>query len=105
MTILVLNAGSSSLKFHLFDDETLLLKGAEERVSNESSALDAALDQAFAKIGDRKIHAVGHRVVHGGDRFLQATIIDPSVEAGIEELSSLAPLHNPHNLEGYRAAR
>jgi acetate kinase len=43
--------------------------------------------------------------VHGGDRFLQSTIIDESVEQGIEELSGLAPLHNPHNLEGYRAAR
>lgn len=105
MTILVLNAGSSSLKFHLFEDEQLLLKGTVERVSSDSGAMESALDGAFGQIRKRKIDAVGHRVVHGGDRFLQSTIIDPAVEQGIAELSDLAPLHNPHNLECYRCAR
>lgn len=110
MTILVLNAGSSSLKFNVFRDEQVLLKGTEERISSEPQALEAAFDHVFAKLretmsGDMKIDAVGHRVVHGGDRFPEAVIIDSKVEAGIEELGSLAPLHNPHNLAGYRAAR
>ncbi|HYA18495.1 MAG TPA: acetate kinase [Bryobacteraceae bacterium] len=105
MTILVLNAGSSSLKFHLFDDEQLLLKGMVERISAESNATEAALDLVFERIGDRKIDAVGHRVVHGGDLFPQSTIIDQAVEKGIEELCDLAPLHNPHSLACYRLAR
>jgi acetate kinase len=105
MTILVLNAGSSSLKFHVFRDEQVLLKGTEERISSEPEALEAAFDRVFDRIRDTKIDAVGHRVVHGGDRFSNAVIIDSKVEAGIEELCSLAPLHNPHNLAGYRAAR
>jgi acetate kinase len=105
MTILVLNAGSSSLKFHVFRDGRVLFKGTEERISSEPQALEAAFDRVFAKIADTKIDAVGHRVVHGGDKFLTAVVIDSKVEAGIEELCSLAPLHNPHNLEGYRAAR
>jgi acetate kinase len=105
MNILVLNAGSSSLKFHLFEDEQLVLKGAAERVSSDSGGMEEALDQAFTRIGQRKVDAVGHRIVHGGDRYLQSTIIDSSVETGIEELSDLAPLHNPHNLECYRRAR
>ncbi len=64
-----------------------------------------ALPSLFAKIDDVKIDAVGHRVVHGGDRFQESVIIDESVEEAIEELSILAPLHNPHNLEAFRAAR
>jgi acetate kinase len=51
------------------------------------------------------IHAVGHRIVHGGSRFTTSMIIDAEVEKGIDELSVLAPLHNPHNLEAVRAAR
>ncbi len=103
MKILVLNAGSSSLKFDLWDTdpETLILKGEVERVDSMATALN----EAFNKIGAAKIDAVGHRVVHGGDRFLASVIIDAEVEHGIDELSALAPLHNPHNLEAIRAAR
>jgi acetate kinase len=103
--ILVLNAGSSSLKYHLFDcrpdGEEALAKGAVERVSS----VHDALRDVFQKIGGASIEAVGHRVVHGGDRFQKSVIIDDEVERAIESLSVLAPLHNPHNLEAYRAAR
>lgn len=108
MTILVLNAGSSSLKFHLFEAgpgaETLLTKGAIDRLG-DSSGLLAALDEVFRRIDGAAIGAVGHRVVHGGDRFTHSVVIDDAVESGIEELGALAPLHNPHNLEAIRAAR
>jgi acetate kinase len=110
MKILVLNAGSSSLKFDLFETtperiaantDQLLGKGAVERVSSMGDALRSVFDQ----LGPGPIDAVGHRIVHGGDRFRESTIVDAEVEKGIDELSVLAPLHNPHNLEAIRAAR
>jgi acetate kinase len=110
MNILVLNAGSSSLKFDLFEgsqeaieanSERVLAKGEVERVSSMGDALGSV----FQKIDGKAVDAVGHRVVHGGDKFHQSVIIDAEVEKQIEELSVLAPLHNPHNLEAYRAAR
>ncbi|MGD1070855.1 MAG: acetate kinase [Bryobacteraceae bacterium] len=109
MKILVLNAGSSSLKFDLWettaemiaaDSDLLLQQGEVERVASMAEAIATV----FAKV-KIPIHAVGHRVVHGGDRFTTSVIIDAEVEKGIEELSVLAPLHNPHNLEAIRAAR
>lgn len=105
MRILVLNAGSSSLKFNLFemspDAEQRLARGEVERVASMADAIHAMFD----RLGAEKVEAVGHRVVHGGDLFHQSVIIDAEVEKGIEELSALAPLHNPHNLEAYRATR
>jgi acetate kinase len=110
MNILVLNAGSSSLKFNLFecttetiaaDSETVLAKGEAERMSSMAEALASVFEQ----VGSRSVDAVGHRVVHGGDLFHESTIIDAEVEKQIDELSILAPLHNPHNLEAYRAAK
>jgi acetate kinase len=110
MKILVLNAGSSSLKFHLFEatseliasnSEQVLAKGQVERVSSMADALTSV----FHQIDNVTVNAVGHRVVHGGDRFHESVIIDEEVEKQIDELSILAPLHNPHNLEAYRAAR
>jgi acetate kinase len=110
MTILVLNAGSSSLKFDLFEvtpksidanSERVLAKGEVERVSSMADALKSV----FQQIGSVKVEAVGHRVVHGGERFHESVVIDGEVEKQIEELSILAPLHNPHNLEACRAAR
>ena len=115
MKILVLNAGSSSLKFNLFDgapesietnSERVLAKGEVERVSSMADALKSVFQQIdSATVVSTSIEAVGHRVVHGGDRFHESVIIDAEVETQIEELSILAPLHNPHNLEAYRAAR
>jgi acetate kinase len=105
MRILVLNAGSSSLKFNLFDttpdSDRVLAEGTAERVSGMAAALKSVFDQ----IGGVPVEAVGHRIVHGGDRFHASVIIDAEIERQIADLSSLAPLHNPHNLEAYRAAR
>jgi acetate kinase len=110
MKILVLNAGSSSLKYDLFETtperiasnaDQLLGTGEAERVSS----MEDALGSVFGKLGGAAIEAVGHRIVHGGDLFRESTIVDAEVEKGIDELSALAPLHNPHNLEGIRAAR
>ena len=103
MKILVLNAGSSSLKFHLFETnpEGVLAQGDLERVASWADAIK----DVFSQIGSATVEAVGHRVVHGGDRFHESVIIDAEVEKEIEALSILAPLHNPHNLEAFRAAR
>lgn len=110
MNILVLNAGSSSLKFDLFettpetiaaDADRVLAKGQAERVDGMADALRSV----FAQIGSVTVDAVGHRIVHGGDRYHQSVVIDAEVEKQIDALSILAPLHNPHNLEAVRAAR
>jgi len=110
MKILVLNAGSSSLKFNLFEvtpetieenSERVLAKGEAERVAGMADALQSV----FRQIDIASVDAVGHRIVHGGDRFHESVIIDDEVEKEIDDLSVLAPLHNPHNLEAYRAAR
>jgi acetate kinase len=101
MKILVLNAGSSSLKFHLYENEEQVVAGSVERVAS----WQAAIAEVFSRIGNVEIAAVGHRIVHGGDRFTRSVIIDAAVEQAIEELAELAPLHNPHNLEAYRATR
>src|ERR1700722_15555237 len=99
MKILVLNAGSSSLKFHLFDatpeSEIVLARGEVERVSSMAGAIQSMFD----KLGNVSVDAVGHRIVHGGDQSQKSVIIDADVEKRIDELSVLAPLHNPHNLE------
>ncbi|HEY4084813.1 MAG TPA: acetate kinase, partial [Bryobacteraceae bacterium] len=104
MKILVLNAGSSSLKYALYemsgDSERLLGEGLVERVTNMGDAIRTAFDA----LGSRDVAGVGHRVVHGGT-IPDSVVIDEAVEKKIDELSSLAPLHNPHNLAAYRAAK
>jgi acetate kinase len=110
MNILVLNAGSSSLKYDLWetsreaiaaDSDQLIARDTVERITN----IEDALRGVFEKLGDTKVDAVGHRVVHGGDLFHSSVLIDDDVEKGIDELSAMAPLHNPRNLDGIRAAR
>jgi acetate kinase len=108
--VFVVNSGSSSLKYQLVDVETgdALVGGIVERIGEKGSAKDhvAAMKTALAALGDdRDIAAVGHRVVHGGTTYTEATLITDEVEKGIEELAVLAPLHNPANLIGIRAAR
>jgi acetate kinase len=110
--VLVLNAGSSSLKFDLFDSamdesrpERLLGKGEIARVSDMKEALRQTFDRLAPLLGGEPVQAVGHRIVHGGELFHESVIIDEAVEKGIESLCNLAPLHNPHNLEAFRAAR
>jgi acetate kinase len=127
--ILVLNSGSSSLKFQLIEmpGEEIRCHGMAERLGSGKARLkvrskqeetDEKLEDVthkgaleriaqllgeprFGNIGrDFELDAVGHRVVHGGERFSATTIVDAAVKEQIRELSHLAPLHNPHNLEG-----
>ena len=111
MTLLVLNAGSSSLKYKLFDWETLEVRvaGIVEEIAEGGypdaiTQMEAAL-RAQGVMSLSEVAAIGHRVVHGGERFVASTVIDAEVEAAIEALIPLAPLHNPANLEGIRTAR
>jgi acetate kinase len=109
--IFVVNSGSSSIKYQLVELETgaALVSGLIERIGETGSdAKDhaAGMKLALDALGTgHDIAAVGHRVVHGGTRFTEATIITDEVEREIDELSALAPLHNPANLIGIRAAR
>lgn len=134
MKILVVNCGSSSLKYQLIDmeDEKVLAKGNFERIGEESAfvthkvngekyvikspvmnheeALKIILDQLVHKdygvIKDLKeIDAVGHRVVHGGELFDKSALVDEDVIAKIESVSPLAPLHNPASILGIRACQ
>lgn len=132
MKVLVVNCGSSSLKYQLIETETetVLAKGLCERIGidgrlthtpegkekvvietampNHTVAVKLVLDQLVdAKNGViqslNEIEAVGHRVVHGGEKFAQSTVITEEVLAQIEECNELAPLHNPANLIGIHA--
>jgi acetate kinase len=109
--IFVVNSGSSSIKYQLVELETgdALVNGLIERIGESGSeARDhgAGMKLALDHLGDgHDITAVGHRVVHGGTRFTEATVITDRVEQQIDDLSPLAPLHNPANLVGIRAAR
>ncbi len=133
MKVLVLNCGSSSIKYQLFDmpARTLLAKGMVERIGDAQAAMihqegadkqqqpieAADHEQAMAAILAKLMHAeggkrtteepigaVGHRVVHGGEAFTGSVLIDEAVIASIEKTAQLAPLHNPPNLTGIRAA-
>jgi acetate kinase len=109
--VFVVNAGSSSLKYQVVDVESgaAVLNGLVERIGEKGSKakdVDAAMRIAIDDLGEgHELTAVGHRVVHGGTRFTEATVITDQVEKQIDELSRLAPLHNPVNLVGIRAAR
>jgi len=108
MKILVLNSGSSSIKYKLFNKETLneLHSGIKEEVKDHKEGIEKILSKLKEKnlIDDPKeIFCVGHRVVHGGDFFTKATLVDEDVIKKIEILCELAPLHNPANLEGIKA--
>ncbi|GHF10540.1 acetate/propionate family kinase [Pseudolysinimonas yzui] len=108
--VLVVNAGSSSLKYEVLDAESgvRVVAGLVERIGVPGSPVPdhaAALTDALEGLDVESIDAVGHRIVHGGTVFVQATVIDDAVEAEIERLAVLAPLHNPPGLLGIRAAR
>ena len=135
MNILVINAGSSSLKYQLLNPETqqVLAKGLCERIGIDGkftykpegkqavkeadvampthseaikAVLDALVDPANGVIGSMKeIDAVGHRVVHGGEKFARSVLITGEVMAAIEECNPLAPLHNPANIIGIKACQ
>ena len=133
MKILVINAGSSSLKYQVFDmdHETVLCKGTCERIGIAGSFMTHkhadgrkkeyrqdmkdhgdAIRLVFQALTDPEIGviahmdeigAVGHRVLHGGEKFTASTIVDETVKAGIREVIPLGPLHNPANLNGIEA--
>ena len=134
MKVLVINCGSSSLKYQLIDsdtEESLAVglcerigidgrlnhtpKGQDKVVINQDMpdhkvaikmVIDALTDKDHGVIASLdEIDAVGHRVVHGGDKFAESVVIDDEVIKGIEEVSPLAPLHNPANLIGIRACK
>lgn len=128
MDILVINCGSSSIKAAVVDHTSGERRGGfrverigepEPRVrysgsedwepiagADHRSALAVALPALLDRLPEgTTVGAVGHRVVHGGERFSEPTPIDTAVETAIDELSTLAPLHNPPNLAGIRAAR
>ena len=109
--IFVVNSGSSSIKYQLVDVETeeVALSGLIERIGEPGSGVadhEDGMRQVLDRLGSaEQIVAVGHRVVHGGSIFDRATLVTAEVEGQIDELSALAPLHNPANLQGIRAAR
>lgn len=108
-SVLVLNAGSSSLKYRVLDGaDGTVVGGTVERVdesgwSGAFEQVSTALDGAGVR--EQDLLGVGHRVVHGGERYTEATVIDDEVVAGVQELVALAPLHNPPALAGIRATR
>jgi acetate kinase len=115
--VLVINSGSSSLKYQLIEPDSgdSLADGIVEQIGEPSSPVAdhaAALRVAFDKLSDDGIDlaacglaAVGHRVVHGGPVFYQPTVIDDTVVGELEQLSVLAPLHNPPAVQGIEVAR
>jgi acetate kinase len=108
VNVLVLNAGSSSLKYQVIaTDPDRIRADRDERLAHgtfEGPVNEAALDQILTSIST-DIHAIGHRVVHGGDLFTESARITEEVLRDIEQCVELAPLHNPASLEGIRAAR
>ncbi|MCB1444954.1 MAG: acetate/propionate family kinase [Rhizobiaceae bacterium] len=125
--LLVLNAGSSSLKFQIFARDTLdvLLAGkvtgigtsaelaskvgdvaskAPLSANDHDAALEAVLGLIDRHDDDWKIVAVVHRVVHGGERFAQPVVVTPEILQALERLNPLAPLHQPYNIAGIRAS-
>lgn len=114
--VLVLNSGSSSVKYQLLDmaDGSRPAAGIVERIGEPGGVTDhaEALKTIAEELAGRglgldspELAAVGHRVVHGGTRFTEPTLIDDEVLAAVEELVPLAPLHNPANVTGIRVAR
>ncbi|MDQ0258945.1 acetate/propionate family kinase [Sinomonas atrocyanea] len=119
MLVLVINSGSSSLKYQLRDvgeadggqepEPAVLAEGLIERIGFDGGPRDhaEALGQVDAELhrvlGGRAVDAVGHRVVHGGERFSEPVLVNNEIIRAIERLNPLAPLHNPANVLGLRA--
>lgn len=106
--VLVLNCGSSSVKYRLVQPASgeSLADGVIERVDDYPNALQQVFDAVSAAgVSGDDVVAVGHRVVHGGRRFYRPTLIGDELVAELEELAPLAPLHNPPGLLGIKAAR
>ncbi len=107
MKIAVINSGSSSLKFKLFDMESkeILSSKTIENIGEKDSSVRTHHEAlALIDVDLSTLDAIGHRVVHGGEFFSEPTIIDKDVVKKIKELIPLAPLHNPANIEGIEVA-
>jgi acetate kinase len=107
MNIMVINCGSSSIKYELFSmpEEKSLIKGNIENIGEKGSSVKnhySGLRIILSKI--KMINAIGHRLVHGGEQFKKPVLIKKQVISRIKDCSKLAPLHNPANLEGIIAA-
>lgn len=103
LAVLVVNAGSATVKYALFSEALeCLVRGVEEGAAHET-LLARALARVEADARGWEIAAAGHRVVHGGDAYAFPVEITPLVLGDLEKLCSLAPLHQPHNLAGIRA--
>src|SRR3989338_7518339 len=102
MSILAINSGSTSVKYKLFsDDEKEIKQCYIENVKDHFAAIKSVLRE----IGDlRDLAAVGHRVVHGGSKFFKPLLINDDSLIELERFNNLAPLHNPYNLAGIKAA-
>ena len=122
MKVLVLNCGSSSIKYKLFDmdHKAVIAQGGIEKIGLKDSFLKLTLPNGEKKILEKdlqtltgaeygvvksmdEIDAVGHRMVHGGEKFSQSVLLTPEVLAAFEACNDLAPLHNPANLKGVHA--
>jgi acetate kinase len=120
MLVLVINSGSSSLKYQVRDVEagSVLAEGLVEKIGmgnggggdgetegprDHAEALEQVDAALHAALGDRALDAVGHRVVHGGERFAEPVLVNNEIMRAIERLNPLAPLHNPANVLGMRA--
>jgi acetate kinase len=106
--VLVLNSGSSSVKFALLDPETgeRPLNGQLENIGGSGGSYHDAITQILGRLDDAghvDLAGAGHRVVHGGERFSASVLVDDEVLAAIRSFSRLAPLHNPANLAGIEA--
>ncbi|MCW2141309.1 acetate/propionate family kinase [Actinoplanes cyaneus] len=106
--VLVLNCGSSSVRYRLFDGDEVRAKGLIQRIGEAGGDAGdhlTALRDLMDRLDLSDLAAVGHRVVHGGERFTESTVVTDEVVAAVEELIPLAPLHNPGSLTGIRVAR
>ena len=114
MKILVLNAGSSSIKYQVFgmDDQQVLIGGLVDRIGEKGAVKWRPITRLWSGLvlhlqaaGMTGIDAIGHRVVHGGERLSEPALIDADVVDAIRDMIPLAPLHNPANLEGIEVAQ
>ena len=99
--ILVLNCGSQSIKWKIFSPKFKVLKEGKREVLN-SADLEKALEEEISKLKDFEITLIGHRVVHGGQKFKEPAKLTADTVAELESLSNLAPLHNPYNILGIK---
>lgn len=105
MKILVINSGSSSIKYKIFYNDKQIYEGIKEEVKSHHDCIIELFEQLNSLDvidGLKDIDAVGHRVVHGGEKFTKAVLVDDSVIKDIEKLIPLAPLHNKANVEAIK---